>query len=84
MYLDHARHLLKVHTWMSAGNSFLGERYRQTSACSQDKVEGRRLVYSSRCGRVMLNNVTVQNQGVDWDNESNIYWQHKVTRSPGI
>lgn len=48
-------------------------RQRQSS-----KVAGQRLVYSHRCGRVMLNNVIVQNEGVDWDNECNIYWQHRV------
>ena len=42
------------------------------------KVEGQRLVYSNRCGRVMLKNVTVQNQGVDYSHEGNVYWQHKV------
>ena len=26
----------------------------------------------------MFKNVTVQNQGVDWGHEGNIYWQHKV------
>lgn len=61
------------------GGSLQGENrvagYRQDS-----KVEGGRLVYSNRCGRVMLNNVIVQNRGVDWDHESNIFWQHKVQR----
>ena len=47
--------------------------YRQSS-----KVAGQRLVYSNRCGRVMFKNVIVQNQGVDWGHEGNIYWQHKV------
>lgn len=60
-----------------SGGSLQGENrvagYRQDS-----KVEGGRLVYSNRCGRVMLNNVIVQNRGVDWDHESNIFWQHKV------
>lgn len=73
-----------AYDWMSTGNGFLGESYGQTSACSQDKVEGRRLVYSNRCGRVMLNNVTVENQGVDWGNNSNVYWQHKVSLTSGI
>ncbi|KAA6420439.1 MAG: low photochemical bleaching 1 [Trebouxia sp. A1-2] len=49
--------------------------YRQSS-----KVAGQRLVYSNRCGRVMFKNVIVQNQGVDWEHEGNIYWQHKVQR----
>ena len=48
------------------------------SASPSSKVEGQRLVYSNRCGRVRLNNVTVQNKGVDWDSQDNVYWQHKV------
>ena len=48
------------------------------SAAASSKVEGQRLVYSNRCGRVRLNNVTVQNKGVDWDSQDNVYWQHKV------
>lgn len=64
------------------GGGLLGGRtthmpaYRQSS-----KVAGQRLVYSNRCGRVMLKNVIVQNQGVDWDHEGNIYWQHKVCQN---
>ena len=45
------------------------------------RVEGQRLVYSNRCGRVRLNNVTVQNRGVDYNHEHNVYWQHKVNTS---
>ncbi|KAL3139801.1 hypothetical protein ABBQ38_004102 [Trebouxia sp. C0009 RCD-2024] len=46
----------------------------------EDQVQGQRLVYSKRCGRVVLDNVTVQNRGVDWAHAGNIYWQHKVHR----
>ena len=56
----------------------MGETSRQMSGHLQDSLQGRRLVYSNRCGRILLNNVTVHNQGVDWADESNIYWQHKV------
>lgn len=38
----------------------------------------RRLVFSSRCGRVRLVNVTVRNAGIDWDSGANIYWRHMV------
>jgi hypothetical protein len=38
----------------------------------------KRLVFSSRCGRVRLANVTVRNAGIDWDSGSNIYWRHMV------
>lgn len=37
-----------------------------------------RLVFSSRCGRVRLANVTVRNAGIDWDSGANIYWRHMV------
>ncbi len=36
------------------------------------------LVYSSRCGRVRLHNVSVRNRGVDWEHPDNCYWQHQV------
>lgn len=61
-----------------AGSNRMGESNRQMSGHLQDSLQGRRLVYSNRCGRILLNNVTVHNQGVDWADESNIYWQHKV------
>ena len=38
----------------------------------------RRLVFSSRCGRVRLVNLTVRNAGIDWDSGANIYWRHMV------
>ena len=37
-----------------------------------------RLVYSNRCGRVRLHNVSVHNRGLDWDHPGNVYWSHKV------
>ena len=55
---------------------------RQASGHLQDSLQGRRLVYSSRCGRILLNNVTVQNRGVDWADGNNVYWQHKVRSWP--
>lgn len=43
-----------------------------------------RLVFSSRCGRVRLTNVTVVNAGIDWDCPDNVYWRHMVCpRSAG-
>ena len=64
---------------MHAGGSPAGLRSTvQAGAAGSGNVEGQRLVYSNRCGRIRLNNVTVQNKGVDWDCEDNIYWQHKV------
>ncbi len=37
-----------------------------------------RLVFSSRCGRVRLTNVTVRNAGIDWEHANNVYWRHMV------
>ena len=56
----------------------MDESSRRAKDHLQDSLQGRRLVYSNRCGRILLKNVTVQNSGVDWAHESNIYWQHKV------
>lgn len=36
--------------------------------------------YLCRCGRCRLNNVHVKNRGVDWECQSNIYWQNKIQR----
>ena len=64
---------------MHTGGSPAGLRNTvPAGAAGSGNVEGQRLVYSNRCGRIRLNNVTVQNKGVDWDCEGNIHWQHKV------
>ena len=41
-----------------------------------------RLVFSPRCGRVRLSNVTVRNAGIDWADPSNVYWRHMVRPRP--
>ena len=38
-----------------------------------------RLVVNSQCARIRLNGVVIKNKGIDWQNEENVYWQHKVT-----
>lgn len=38
------------------------------------------LVFSERCGRCRLENVTVRNAGVDWRAPDNVFWQNRVTR----
>uniref|UniRef100_A0A7N0RJU5 UGP3-like C-terminal hexapeptide repeats domain-containing protein n=1 Tax=Kalanchoe fedtschenkoi TaxID=63787 RepID=A0A7N0RJU5_KALFE len=38
------------------------------------------LQYGHRCGRCKLQSVKVQNKGIDWTNEDNIYWKHDVQR----
>ena len=35
-------------------------------------------MFSSRCGRVRMHNVSVLNQGLDWDHPSNVFWAHEV------
>lgn len=65
-----------VHMRLGCAGNGAGES--SSSSHREDQVHGQRLVYSNRCGRILLNNVTVQNRGVDWAHEGNIYWQHKV------
>lgn len=43
-----------------------------------------RIIYSEKCGRILLERVNVVNQGVDWFNKDNVYWQHKVARSESM
>lgn len=33
-----------------------------------------------RCGRCKLQNVKVQNEGINWNSGDNIYWKHDVQR----
>mmetsp|Transcript_21376 Transcript_21376/g.60193 ORF Transcript_21376/g.60193 Transcript_21376/m.60193 type:complete len:483 (-) Transcript_21376:641-2089(-) len=42
------------------------------------------LKYSQRCGRCRLVDVRVENAGVDWGNDANVYWQHHVERLGGL
>ncbi|KAE9587726.1 putative UTP--glucose-1-phosphate uridylyltransferase [Lupinus albus] len=39
------------------------------------------LRYGQRCGRCRLQNVKVQNKGIDWTYGGNIYWKNDVQRS---
>jgi hypothetical protein len=59
----------------SAGNPFAA-----ASGGSPYGAGGQRLVYSSRCGRINLQNVWVHNVGVDWLHEGNVHWRHRVAR----
>lgn len=47
--------------------------------CEAGPTESR-LVYSSRCGRLRLHNVTVSNAGADWEHPSNVWWRHSLQR----
>ncbi|QDZ18034.1 UTP--glucose-1-phosphate uridylyltransferase [Chloropicon primus] len=38
------------------------------------------IVYSDRCGKCKLENVKVENKGIDYSGMENIYWKHKVAR----
>lgn len=49
---------------------------RAKEAVADDPCE--RLVYSSRCGRIHMSNVTVKNRGIDWSAKNNLYWKHQV------
>lgn len=45
------------------------------------QIEGApELVYSDACSRIRLRNVRVRNAGIDWTDESNVYWRHRVAR----
>ncbi|CAL0327916.1 unnamed protein product [Lupinus luteus] len=39
------------------------------------------LHYGQRCGRCRLQNIKVQNKGIDWTYGGNIYWKNDVQRS---
>lgn len=65
-----------------------------TASIPQQPAEGRTgmagygressiLVYSDRGGRVRLRNVRVENEGVDWEHQDNVFWKHKVRRGKG-
>ncbi len=47
-------------------------------------TEDRRMVFGNHNGRVRLINCTVINQGIDWEHEDNVYWQHKVVRKGAV
>nr|ATG70735.1 UGP3 UDP-glucose pyrophosphorylase 3 [Juniperus oxycedrus] len=38
------------------------------------------LHYGQQCGKCRLQNVKIENKGVDWKSSENVYWQHKVDR----
>eukprot|EP01025_Chloroclados_australasicus_P021677 TRINITY_DN22728_c0_g2_i3.p1 TRINITY_DN22728_c0_g2~~TRINITY_DN22728_c0_g2_i3.p1 ORF type:complete len:857 (+),score=118.99 TRINITY_DN22728_c0_g2_i3:53-2623(+) len=42
--------------------------------------DGDRLTFSHECGRVRIENVKVENEGVDWSCQDNVYWKHQVRR----
>lgn len=58
--------------------------------CADDRLASdsctpsERIVYSEKCGRIRLERVNIVNQGVNWCNKDNVYWQHKVARSESM
>ncbi|KAJ9539820.1 hypothetical protein OSB04_026326 [Centaurea solstitialis] len=38
------------------------------------------LQYGYRCARCKLENVKIQNKGIDWNSDKNLYWKHDVQR----
>lgn len=42
------------------------------------------LQYGLRCGRCKLQNVQVQNEGIDWGSADNTYWKHDVYRRESL
>ncbi|GKC52559.1 UTP--glucose-1-phosphate uridylyltransferase 3, chloroplastic, partial [Tanacetum coccineum] len=38
------------------------------------------LQYGYRCARCKLENVNIQNKGIDWSSDKNLYWRHDVQR----
>jgi UTP---glucose-1-phosphate uridylyltransferase len=51
-----------------------------SAAASSTSSEPPRLVFSSRCGRALLENVEVRNVGVDWRHPANEPWRHRLVR----
>ena len=43
-----------------------------------------RLVFGNHNGRARLVDCAVVNEGIDWEHEDNVYWQHKVTRKGAV
>ena len=43
-------------------------------------TEEQNLIFSSRVGRIQLENVCVENAGIEWDHHKNVYWKHEVYR----
>jgi hypothetical protein len=41
--------------------------------------EGQKLIYSEKCGRCVLKNVTVRNKGIDHE-MPNVYWRNEIAR----
>lgn len=43
-------------------------------------IDGRLAYSRHECARISLENVTIRNKGVDFDNPHNVYWRHRVKR----
>ena len=43
-------------------------------------VDGKLMYDREQCGRILLENVKVENSGIDYDNPHNVFWRHRVSR----
>ena len=57
-------------------NNSIDDTYRPDKGQSGDNL----VMFGYRQPRIRLHNVTVSNQGVDWEHPSNVFWEHAVTR----
>jgi hypothetical protein len=52
-----------------------------TSDSIMGELVGGKLMYDrEKCGRILLDNVKVENVGIDYDNPHNVFWRHRVAR----
>jgi hypothetical protein len=55
--------------------------YRQSAEKSAENHQmAPELVYGDACSRIRLRNVRVRNAGIEWTDENNVYWRHRVAR----
>ncbi|GAX74823.1 hypothetical protein CEUSTIGMA_g2270.t1 [Chlamydomonas eustigma] len=60
--------------------------FGEAASCTAAGVSAaeERLQYSSKCGKVHLDNVAIRNLGVDWTAPGNVYWKHHVNRREAV
>eukprot|EP00898_Chlorokybus_atmophyticus_P005878 jgi/Chlat1/6291/Chrsp44S05785 len=63
------------------GHTTLGRPLRSNGLDLEDTLRSR---YSENVGRCRLRNVVVKNAGIDWENQGNSYWQHRVHRTEAL
>lgn len=78
--LDSLEGLFYDGSWAQAVPALEYQTMSQQSGVGQQQAPAGRLVMSTRCGRVRLCNVTVQNDGIEWESPHNVFWRHQVVR----